>query len=343
MATTKKKPGKSSFPGFIKPMLCTKVAEVPDDPRYLYEVKWDGYRIISYVHGGKVSMKTRSAQEYEAKYPPIVKALLALEVDVVLDGEVVVFDDAGRPNFNAVQRYNGHTSSINYCVFDLLWLDGKSYMDEPLELRKQALARLLKGNKVLLYSDSFDDGPALYKEMGQRDLEGVVAKERDSAYVPDQRANAWLKIPIRKRQEFVIGGWTESDKVRAFRNLIFGAYVDGQFTWIGRSGGGFKEKDMADILSQLQKLETKESPFINKVLDTKGAAVHWVKPKLVANFEYAELIIYDDGKPPRIRKPATFLGFRSDKKPKDVVLEIAKPTPAKTEHKTKVERVKKLR
>ena len=123
------------------------------------------------------------------------------------------------------------------------------------------------------------------------DLEGIVAKRKDSSYMPDARDNRWLKTPTRKRQEFVIGGWAESDKARSFRSLLFGAYNNkGELEWIGRSGGGYKEKDMPGILTQLPRLEIGKTPFINKVLDTKGAKIHWVKPELVANFEFATWI-----------------------------------------------------
>lgn len=117
----------------------------------------------------------------------------------------------------------------------------------------------------------------------------------------------------------MIGGWADSDKTRSFKSLLFGAYENGKFTWIGRSGGGYKLKDMPGILEKLKAIETDKSPFVNQVLDTKGALTHWVKPKLVANFEFATWT-----KSGRIRKPATFLGFRYDKKPKDVVREIPK-------------------
>jgi bifunctional non-homologous end joining protein LigD len=152
-----------------------------------------------------------------------------------------------------------------------------------------------------------------------KNLEGIVAKRRDSPYRPGERENNWLKTPTRRRQECVIGGWAESDKQRSFKSLLFGAYNKGKLEWIGRSGSGYKEKDMPAILKQLQALETDFSPFVNKVLDTKGALTHWVKPKLVANFEFATWT-----KSGRIRKPATFLGFRKDKRPTQVVREIPK-------------------
>lgn len=311
---------KQSMPSGIAPMLCTLTKTPLDDPDYLYEIKWDGYRIISYFQKKKVRLDSRSALDYTARYPNIAQALKDLRHGAVLDGEAVVFNEEGAPDFDALQLYNGHNSAITYCVFDLLWLDGFNLMGLPLITRKEILKSLIKDHETLRFSDSFDDGPALYEEMLKRNLEGIVAKRRSSPYHPDERGDAWLKTPTRKRQEFVIGGWAESDKARSFRSLLFGAYNGKNFEWIGRSGGGYKEKEMPSILKKLEALETDKSPFVNKVLDTKGAKMHWVKPKLVANFEFATWT-----KTGRIRKPATFLGFRNDKKAIDVVREIPKP------------------
>jgi bifunctional non-homologous end joining protein LigD len=319
-AATLKPPGKKSpFPTGVDPMLCTLTREPINDPDYLYEIKWDGYRIISYVHRGKARLDSRSAKDYTTRYPIIVEALKGLGHDAVIDGEVVVFNEQGLPDFDALQQYNGHTTAISYCVFDLLWLDGYNLMDLPLERRKKILEELVRDKPTLRLSDAFDNGPELYKEVLARNLEGIVAKKRDSAYHPGERAGNWLKTPTHKRQEFVIGGWAESDKARSFKSLLFGAYHNGKLEWIGRSGSGYKEQEMPGILKQLKALEIDKSPFINKVLDTKGAATHWVKPELVANFEFATWT-----KTGRIRKPATFLGFRKDKKPKQVVREVPK-------------------
>lgn len=314
----KKQGIKKAMPKSVKPMLCTLTKEVVADADYLYEVKWDGYRIISYIEDKKVRMDSRSALDYTKKYPPVAKALKDLGHDAVMDGEVVVFNEEGKPDFDALQTFNGHDTPINYCVFDLLWLDGYNLMGLPLTDRKAILKELVEGNDVLRFSESFDDGEALYRQALDLDLEGIVAKRRDSSYVPGARDNRWLKTPTRKRQEFVIGGWAESDKVRSFRSLLFGAYNGkGEFEWIGRSGGGYKQSEMPGILTQLQKLEIDKTPFINKVLDTKGAKTHWVKPELVANFEFATWT-----KTGRIRKPATFLGFRKDKRASQVVREV---------------------
>lgn len=309
------------MPAHIRPMLCTLIKEPIDRDDYLYEVKWDGYRIVSFVEKGKVRMDSRSGLNYTSKYPPIEKALKSLKHDVIIDGEVVIFNQEEQPDFDALQLYNGHESPIKYCVFDLLWMDGQDLRGFPLTERKELLKILVKDDDVFRYSESFDDGPALYRQMLDLNLEGIVAKKKDSEYTEGDRGNDWLKTPTRKRQEFVIGGWAESDKARSFKSLLFGAYQNGKFTWIGRSGGGFKDKEMPGILKKLQAIEIDESPFVNKVLDAKGAKMHWVKPQLVANFEFATWT-----KTGRIRKPATFLGFRLDKKPEQVVREVPKST-----------------
>jgi bifunctional non-homologous end joining protein LigD len=200
----KKQGIKKAIPKSVKPMLCTLTKEVVPDEDYLYEVKWDGYRIISYIEKGKVRMESRSALDYTKKYPPVAKALKELSHDAVIDGEVVVFNEEGKPDFDALQTFNGHDTSINYCVFDLLWLDGYNLISLALTARKSILKELVKGNEVLRFSESFDDGDALYQQALDLDLEGIVAKRKDSSYVPDGRDNNWLKTPTRKRQEFVM-------------------------------------------------------------------------------------------------------------------------------------------
>ena len=310
---------KLPIPSAVSPMLCTLTKEPVTNPDYIFEIKWDGYRIISYVNKGKVRMDSRSALDYTKKYPPVVQALIDLKKDIVLDGEVVVFNEEGLPDFDALQLYNGHNSPITYCVFDVIWMDGYDLKHLPLTERKKILRGIVKGNKVLKFSESYDDGEGLYEQMLEKNLEGIVAKKKDSEYLPGSRGYEWMKTPTRKRQEFVIGGWAESLNGRAFRSLLFGAYEGKKLKWIGRSGGGYKQKEMSAILKQLKALEIDKSPFDNEVLDSKGAVMHWVKPELVANFEFATWT-----KSGRIRKPATFLGFRKDKKAKQVVREIPK-------------------
>jgi len=233
MTFAKEKGIKRAMPERISPMLCTLTKEPVVDPDYLYEIKWDGYRIIASVKGSKVRMASCGGLDYTTKYPPIARALKALDHDVVLDGEAVVFNEEGKPDFDALQKYNGHETPIMCCVFDLLWLDGYDLMHLVLTERKAILENLLTGNEVLRFSASFDDGGALYQQALDHDLEGIVAKRRDSSYEPGARDNNWLKTPTRKRQELVIGGYAESDKSRSFRSLLFGAYnAQGEFEWI---------------------------------------------------------------------------------------------------------------
>ena len=300
-------------------MLCTLTKQVPSNSDFVYEIKWDGYRISSYVNGRTVRMDSRKGLDYTHKYPLVQRALKALKHKMVIDGEMIVPDANGLPDFGAIQNYNGQKTPIVYYLFDILWLDGHDLRGLPLTERKQILSAIIGEQEILKLSESFDDGHALYGQMINMHLEGIVAKKKDSTYVEGDRGYNWLKIPTRKRQEFVIGGWAESEKSRAFRSLLFGAYNNGKLEWIGRSGGGYKEKEMPGILRKLKELEIKETPFVNHVLDTKGATIHWVKPKLVANFEFAAWT--ESG---RIRKPATFLGFRSDKKARQVVREVPK-------------------
>ena len=265
-------------------------------------------------------MASRSGLDYTAKYPLIAKALKELKHNVVLDGEMIVLNKEGHADFDSLQKYNGLKTPIAYFIFDLIWIDGYNVSDLPLIERKSILKLLLGDNEVLRYNEIYDNGIALYKEAQEKRIEGIVAKRKDSPYLENDRSSNWYKIPTSIRQEFVIGGWAESERGRSFRSLLFGAYnKDGELEWIGRSGGGYKEKDMPGILKRLKQIEINKSPFINKILDTKGAVIHYVKPKLVANFQFATWTTSG-----RIRKPATFLGFRKDKKPQQVVREVPK-------------------
>ncbi len=307
------------MPDAVRPMLATLSEGITNNEQYLYEVKWDGYRIIAFVNKKKLRLDSRGGLNYTNRYPLITDALRALNRNMILDGEVVVFDAAGHPRFNLVQLYNGQDTPISYYVFDILYLDGYDLTRLPLTTRKSILQELTAGNDIIRFSDSFDDGEALFHLMKEKRWEGVIAKRKESEYIQDDRSYNWLKFPVKQIDEFVIGGWAESDKARHFRSILFGAYDKGKLIWLGRSGGGFKEKEMPGILKQLKAREISKTPFMNKVLDTKGAVIHWVKPELVAHFEYAEMT--ESG---RIRKPATWKGFREDKDPKDVIIPLIK-------------------
>lgn len=305
---------KSAFPATIEPMLCTLVAELFTKEGWIYEVKWDGYRILAHKNKKDITLRSRAGKDYSDRYTPVLNAIKKMNGDFVIDGEVVAFDEEGHVNFDLVQKANPN-APLAYYVFDILWKDGYDLMQMPLTERKEILQSVLPKNSIVKFSDSFPDGIALYKQAEKLKIEGIVAKKADSIYQPGNRSKDWLKIPIAKRQEFVIGGWTESGSGRPFRSILFGAYESDKLVWIGHSGSGFKDKVMKEIIEKLKPLEIKKSPFANKVdYETKP---HWVKPQLVANFKFSTWTA--SGK---IRKPAIFLDFRYDKKPKEVVREI---------------------
>jgi bifunctional non-homologous end joining protein LigD len=308
-------------PTAIKPMLATLVKQPFADHSYLFEVKWDGYRMIAYCQKDKVKLQSRGGEDYTKKYPAISRALISMDLDCILDGEVVYINPEGRPDFDALQRVNGQKAPIVFYAFDLLWLEGKNLMKQTLVDRKTTLKKIINDNPVIKYSDHFEDGLLLFEQIKNIGLEGIVAKRKDSQYIPDDRSKKWLKVTTEKRQEFVIGGWVQSEKRNTFRTLLFGAYENGKLKWKGHAGGGYKDKDMPVILNRLKEIETDQNPFDSDVEYSEGTP-HWVKPELVANIKFATLT-----RSGKIRKPAIFLGFREDKNPVDVVTEIPKDPP----------------
>src|SRR4051812_22202673 len=172
-------PKKSPIPTSISPMLCQLTRNVTDDPAYVHEVKWDGYRIIAYIEKGKVRMTSRGGNDYTSRYPAIEKALQQLGHDLVIDGEMVVFDEKGMPAFHEMQSSKVTAPGLAYCAFDLLWIGGVNMMDKPLVERKKRLEKLLGKNPIIKYSPHFEDGPGLYAQMEGMGMEGVVSKKRD--------------------------------------------------------------------------------------------------------------------------------------------------------------------
>jgi bifunctional non-homologous end joining protein LigD len=308
-------------PAVIKPMLSTLVKQPFADDNYVFEVKWDGYRIIAHCNEGSVKLQSRGGEDYTKKYPSIVNALKKMNLNCILDGEIVYINSEGKPDFDSLQRVNGQKAPIVYYVFDLLWLNGKSVMKQKLTERKEMLRDLVAENTTVRYSDHFEDGLELFEHVKQIGLEGIVAKQKESQYIPDDRSKKWLKVTTEKRQEFVIGGWVESEKRNTFRTLLFGTYENGKLKWKGHAGGGYKERDMPLILNRLKAIETDENPFDSDVEYSEGKP-HWVKPELVANIKFATTT-----RSGKIRKPAIFLGFREDKKATQVETEIAKSPP----------------
>jgi bifunctional non-homologous end joining protein LigD len=306
----------------VTPMLATKISAPFDHPEWLFEIKWDGYRILACKNKAHVTLLSRKSQDYTETYSAISEALEGLPGSMILDGEMVMLDDAGKPSFDDLQQVRTRGQErLLYCVFDLLWYEGYSLLSVPLLERKKVLAKIIpdKAAHITNWPYREGDGKALFAEMAEQGLEGIVAKRKDSLYLPGKRVDTWLKITTHIRQEFVIGGWTESDAAgRPFRAILFGYYdAEGRLIWYGHSGGGYSDKEAAALRREFDKLELKAKPFVNEV-DT-DAKPHWVKPVLVGEFQYATTT-----KSGRIRKPAIFKGLRADKDPQDVHLEIAR-------------------
>ncbi len=322
------------MPRTIHPMLSETVEKAFDDPAWLFEIKWDGYRAIAFIEEGKVRLVSRNQIDLTAKYPELndIPAQLRAKT-AILDGEIVALDDHGRASFSLLQQRSGFRISgrkakpradvsVLYYAFDLLYLDGRDLRALPLEQRKQQLASLIKPGGVLRYSDHFAErGIALLAMAREKGLEGIVAKRRDSAY-QERRSPDWRKIKIRHTVECVIGGYTKPEGSRKhFGSIVLGLYdKHDRLIHVGQAGSGFDEKSLADLAKVFQPLETKKTPFYGEVEALRE--VTWIKPKLVAQIEFAEWTLGSEGSGPKLRAPV-FLGLRDDKAPEDCRLDDA--------------------
>ncbi len=316
------------LPQIGSPMLATAVDEPFDDPGWSFELKWDGYRAIAQIErDGTVAVVSRNGNDFTQKFPELQSLSEAFsERPVVVDGEICVLDDGGRPSFSALQERldrfgrTGVKVPITYVVFDLLYGNGRDLRGEPLEVRQTALAALLTGGgPVMLSKHIVGTGTQLYALARQRGLEGIVAKRRDSTY-QERRSRDWLKMKIVARQEFAIGGWTEARGSRShFGALLVGVYDGDAFVYVGSVGTGFDAKKLAAVGAKLEPLERKTSPFTTK--PKTDAPAHWATPALVAEVSFTEWT--RDG---MLRHPV-FIALRSDKNPRDIVREHPESAP----------------
>lgn len=306
-------PGRDKMPHGIKPMLATLAGKPFDDPQWIFEIKWDGYRAIAEIEKGEASLYSRNGLDFKAKYPSIVEALEAIEHDAVLDGEIVAVDAKGKPDFQLMQRaLKAHDVPLLYYVFDLLYLDGNDLQAEPLERRRDLLRKLIPAGGPIRFSDSVTgEGRRFFEEAENSGLEGIVAKDSSSRYLAGKRSRSWLKIKTEERQEAVICGFTEPRKSRRyFGSLILGVYKSGRLRYIGHSGGGFDDASLKDLYVKMRPLEQKASPFDEPPPTNMPAT--WIKPKLVCEVKFTEWT--GDG----IMRHPIFVGLRIDKKPEEV-------------------------
>lgn len=321
-----KKIKKESEPSFILPMLATLTTDYFSSKEWLYEHKFDGERCLAFKKNGKVRLISRNDKTMNAEYPELVQALEKQSADnFVLDGEIVSRNKKGISDFQLLQgRINirnvadlklmKKTIPITYCIFDLLYVDGYDIRALPLYVRKVILKKLLKYNKILSYTEhSVGNGVALFKKACQLHWEGLIAKRIDSEYV-GVRSRDWLKFKCSASQELVIGGYTEPQGSRSyFGALLVGYYDKGSLRYAGKVGTGFTHNTLEMLGKKLQKLETKKCPFSD--YDKSLLRVHWVKPQLVADFQFAQWT-----KAGRLRV-GRYKGLRDDKNAKDVVRE----------------------
>lgn len=299
-------------------MLATLIDEPFDDEKWIFEIKWDGYRAIAEIKNGEVDLYSRNNNSFNQKYKPIASALQAIDKDMILDGEIVVLDDKGRSDFHRLQNFGkGEKSQLMYYVFDLIYLDGKDLSGFPLHKRKEILKNIIPDIPSVRYNDHIlKAGRDFYKLARERQLEGIIAKNISSKYFRNKRSKEWLKIKIKKRQEAVIGGYTKPKGSRSyFGALVLGVYNDNkELEYIGHTGGGFTEADLKRIFSRMKPLEQKTCPFIKKPKTNMPAV--WLKPELLCEVEFSEWT--DEG---MMRHPV-FGGLREDKKPEKVVREL---------------------
>src|SRR5580658_898547 len=255
---------KKAKAGFIEPMLLLRTEKLPEGPEWLIELKLDGYRALAIKSGGEVQLRSRNDNDFNSRYPGIVKALASMPDETVIDGEVVALDQDGKPSFNALQNHGSAGVPVHFFIFDLLMLDGRDVMAEPLVKRRELIEEhiLPKLADPIRYSPilegSLRDLVAAVKAQG---LEGMVAKRGDSRYEPGLRSGAWQKMRVNAGQELVIGGYTPSSKT--FDALVIGYYEDGKLIYAARTRNGFTPASRAELFKKLKPLEIKECPFAN--------------------------------------------------------------------------------
>ena len=312
---------------YVSPMKALLVRNPPPRDGWTFEIKWDGYRAIAVKSGGEVRLFSRRHRDITPDFETVASAVEKLPVkNAVIDGEVVALDDKGRPSFQLLQNFR-HTHAARglhlvYYVFDLLNLEGRNLKHLPLEQRRQFLETIVAEAEVpIRLSRSLDGDPEdLVEQASANNIEGIIAKRRQSIYEPDRRSGSWLKVKTVTEQEFVIGGFTEPKGSRShFGALLVGCYQGAQLMFASKVGTGFSTDTLHALHKRFQKLETRVCPFVN--LPTKGPnglsraemrRCTWMLPALVCQVRFTEWT--SDG---GLRHPV-FLGLRDDKRPHDV-------------------------
>jgi bifunctional non-homologous end joining protein LigD len=306
----------SPMPHSIRPMLTTLAKEPFDHPDWIFEVKWDGYRAITEIRDGDVSLYSRNGTSLMQRFVPVVESLRKFKFEAVLDGEIVTVDDQGHPDFQMLQDYQksgqGH---LLYYVFDLLYFQGHDMTNLPLLRRKELLKKILPSDPKIKFSDHvWKEGISFFSVATEKGLEGIIAKHSQSTYRMGKRSRQWLKVKARLTQECVIAGFTEPRGNRKyFGSLVLGVFDKGEFIYIGHSGGGFTAKQLRGIRERLDLLTSKECPFTTR--PKTDTPVTWLKPEVVCEVAFQGWT--DEG---LMRQPV-FLRLREEKAAREAIRE----------------------
>ena len=305
---------------FIMPMLAKETAAAFDDKDWIFEIKWDGYRAIADLSKKEIALYSRNGNSFLNEYPVLVSALKKIDHKAIFDGEIVVLNEEGYPDFQKIQHYDTDSRfPLQYYVFDLLQLNGHSLEQQPLMERKKLLKQLIGKDPVIKFSDHVvGEGISFFDIASRKNLEGVVAKKADSHYYPGRRTNEWLKIKNHASAEVAIAGYTKPTGSRKYFGSLVLAIKDGKI-WkhVGHAGTGFTDKTLAGIYKMLQPLIQAESPFNEKIIE--NAPVTWVEPVLIAEVKFTEWTNDD-----KLRHPV-FVRLREDKSIKEIVMKNIKP------------------
>jgi bifunctional non-homologous end joining protein LigD len=314
----KKKAAKAP-PPFEEPQLATLVDDVPTGNEWIHEYKSDGYRLLLSVGDGLATAWTRNGKDWSDKFKSLVKAAAQLPAGCLIDGEAAALDKDGKPSFQLLQSTLKESKGANlvFYAFDLLVDRGKDIRKLPNIVRKERLAALLEGvSPPIIYGDHvIGRGEALFEQVCKQRGEGIISKQANAPY-RGQRTRNWLKVKCILRQEFVIVGWSESDKRRGFRSLLLAAKEKGKLTYVGKVGTGFNAKSIEDMMERMEPLAVDKAPVEVPRADRKGA--HFIEPRLVAEIAYSEFT--NDG----ILRHPSFIALREDKPASQVVVETPK-------------------
>ncbi|KIC62700.1 DNA ligase D [Chryseobacterium taiwanense] len=276
---------------FIKPMLC-KTSEKPfDDKDWAFEIKWDGYRAIADTRNSEIRLYSRNGLDFSKSFKKVADALKIQEHEMVLDGEIVAYDDKGKPNFQWLQRIAEQNTDLVliYQVFDVLWLNGYSTENLSYLQRKELLKEALIENEIIKYHDHIlQNGKDFFHAAQDMGLEGIIAKKTESEYKENTRSSEWLKIKIHKTDEALMCGFTAPKGSRKqFGSLILGKYLNGELVFCGHTGTGFTDQSLKEIHQKMQLLIVKQSAF--KITPKTNSKATWIKPELVAEIKFTEL------------------------------------------------------